>query len=580
VINITRSRPTGEWGGKFDASYGSFDSRAVRAVFNAPLVENVLAGKAFYFDNRSDGFYRNGVTGEHVGGNENKNFGAALLLTPPDTGIDALLTLEKQTQEFQPVNSNISRSGEVFCLFEPASQCNRNTTSDLYTVFNDPTRATYSSPAATLEVGFSLGSVHITSVTGYRDSEEDQSQDFDASTADLYFVHRFQTFHQASQELRAAGKFSDTFDYVVGGYYYDSGYRLTQFTRVFGADLPAPQIARGTAQSTAAFADFIWQFAPHYRLNFGGRYTEDKKGFNNTFGVLLGDSEKSFNKFTPKVALDWRPNDAYMFYASWSQGYRSGGYSNRANTAISSTTPFGPETVDSAEVGAKLEFADRRVALNVALFHSKYQDLQQSTTIPGGPTGNETIITNVGSAIIRGAELDFTARATRNLTLNGALGLQDSHFSSFLTQAPVNGVLRTFDYSANHLIYSPDVTGSLGAEYTIPTSFGELHTNLTYRHIASYDQQISDGSTSPPPATGIIVVPGNDPRVKADAQNLLDASVSSLFDMGHGKARVMVYGRNLTDDRGPNAAFTVAGLFSFASAREPRTYGVQLGYEF
>jgi iron complex outermembrane receptor protein len=111
-------------------------------------------------------------------------------------------------------------------------------------------------------------------------------------------------------------------------------------------------------------------------------------------------------------------------------------------------------------------------------------------------------------------------------------------------------------------------------------TFGELHTSLTYRHIASYDQQISDGSTSPPPATGIVVVPGNDPRVKAEAQNLLDASVSSVFDTGNGKTRVMLYGRNLTDDRGPNAAFTVAGLFSFASAREPRTYGVQIGYEF
>src|SRR6185503_211222 len=177
VINITRSRPTGEYGGKFDISYGTFDSRAVRAVFNAPLVENVLAGKVFYFDNRSDGFYRNGITGEHTGGNENKNFGTALLFTPTDT-VDALLTLEKQTQEFQPVNSNISRTGEVFCLFEPAAQCQRNTTTDLYTVFGQPARATYSSPAATLQVNFSLGSTRITSVTGYRDSSEDQTQDF------------------------------------------------------------------------------------------------------------------------------------------------------------------------------------------------------------------------------------------------------------------------------------------------------------------------------------------------------------------------------------------------------------------
>jgi iron complex outermembrane receptor protein len=43
---------------------------------------------------------------------------------------------------------------------------------------------------------------------------------------------------------------------------------------------------------------------------------------------------------------------------------------------------------------------------------------------------------------------------------------------------------------------------------------------------------------------------------------------------------VAVYGRNLLDERGTVAAFTVAGLWSFANASEPRTYGVQVGYEF
>jgi iron complex outermembrane receptor protein len=580
VINITRTRPTGEWGGKFDISYGRFDTRAVRAVFNAPLKADVLAAKAFYFDNRSDGFYTNGATGDRVGSSATKNYGAALQLTPAGTDIDALLTLEKQEQQFEPINSDIARTGEVFCFFEPANQCDRNTTTDLYTVFGERTNATYSSPAATLQVSFPMASAQVTSVTGYRDSDEDHTQDFDASTADLYVAHRLQTYHQFSQELRAGGKMTESLDYVAGAYYFDSGYTLTQFTRVFGADLPSPQIAHGKAKSTAAFADFIWQFATQYRLNFGGRYTEDKKDFDNSFGVPLGAASKSFSKFTPKVSVDFRPNDNYMFYASYSEGYRSGGFSNRAQTAISTVTPFGPETVDSSEIGAKMEFADRRIALNVAIFHSKYDSLQQNTTIPGGPTGNETIVTNVGSATIKGLEADIIGRVSQSLTLTGSIGLQDSGFSGFLTQAPVNGVLRTFDYSANNMIYSPDFMGSFGAEYVRPVSFGEFRTSLTYRHIGSYDQQISDGSTSAPPATGVIVVPGNDPRVVAEAQDLLDASISTIFDAGHGKTRVTLFGRNLADDRGPNAAFTVAGLWSFASAREPRTYGVQVGYEF
>lgn len=580
VININRTRPTGELGAKFELTYGRYDSRAVRAVFNAPIVEGALAAKVFYFKNQTDGFYTHGITGERVGESDNQNFGTSLLWTPGEGSFEALLTLEKQEQEFDPVNSNIARTGEVFCAFEPADQCNRDTTDDLYTVFGDRKVAEYESPAATLEMNFDVGSVAFTSVTGYREAEEDHSQDFDASSASLYHTRRLQDYQQFSQELRAAGEFTDTLDYVVGLYYFDSEYTLTQNTELFGAPLPAAQVAKGTSESTAVFADFNWAFAERFRVNFGGRYTEDKKGFENSFGVPLGTANKSFSKFTPKVGVDFRPNDEMMYYVSWSEGYRSGGFSNRAQTVISTTTPFGPETVGSGEIGAKLRFADNRIGLNIALFNSEYEDLQQNTTIPGGPTGNETIVTNVGSATIRGIEVDAIARITQSLTLTAAVGLQDSEFEDFITQAPVGGVLRTFDYSNNNMIYSPDVTGALGAELEIPVSFADLRANLTWRHIGSYDQQISDGSTSPPPPTGVIVVPGNDPRVRAESQNLLDASLSSVFEVGNGKARLTLYGRNLTDDRGPNAAFTVAGLWSFASAREPRTYGVQVGYEF
>ena len=77
-----------------------------------------------------------------------------------------------------------------------------------------------------------------------------------------------------------------------------------------------------------------------------------------------------------------------------------------------------------------------------------------------------------------------------------------------------------------------------------------------------------------------MIVGGNDPRVRSDRQGLLDASAMLEFDLNGHKARVTAYGRNLANDRGPNAALTVAGLFSFSSAREPRTYGLQLGFQF
>jgi iron complex outermembrane receptor protein len=189
-------------------------------------------------------------------------------------------------------------------------------------------------------------------------------------------------------------------------------------------------------------------------------------------------------------------------------------------------------------------------------------------------------VTNVGSATIKGIEADITALLTADLKVTASVGLQDSGFKGFITNATnAAGTLVKFDYSDVNMIYSPDVTLALNADYTVPLEKGELVFNVGYRYIAPYDQQISLGATQVD-ASGNVTVLSNDPRVRSDKQNLLDASVTYNFALGDNDARITFYGRNLLDDRGPNAAFTVAGLWSFSSAREPRVFGAQLGYKF
>jgi iron complex outermembrane recepter protein len=590
VINIRRTKPTKEFGGKVEGTYSKFNSFATRAVLNVGDGTN-FGAKAFYFHSQSDGFYRNGITGKRAGGSNNENFGVSFLYAPDGGKFDALLTLEKQQQVFEPVNSNLTKTGEVFCGFIPANQCNRNNTSDLYTVFNSPATSRYSAPSATLEMNYDLGGAKLTSITGYRKSKEYQTQDFDASSVDLYYTLRRQNYRQWSQEVRVAGNFTDNFDYVVGGFYFNSRYDLNQHTRLFAFDTTLDplvadknsQSASGSTKSFAVFGDFNASLNDQFRVSFGGRFTNDKKSLRNSFATtgLVGQGNGSFSKFTPKLGVDYRPNEDTMLYASWSRGHRSGGFSLRAATAATASTPFTPEVVDSFEIGTKLDLADRRIQLNIAAFVSKYKDLQQNTTIPGGPTGNQTITSNVGSATIKGIEVDFTARPTDELRFTGSLGLLDSKFKNFIVGniAP-NGRLLPFDYSANNPIYSPKLTAALGADYTQPTAFGDVIANVGYRLIGRYDQQISLGPLTGNLVTGPVIVNGNDARVRSDKQGLLDASLTAKFKLGGTDAYATLFGRNLADDRGTSAAFTVAGLWSFASAREPRTFGATLGVKF
>lgn len=593
VINIRRSRPTGEWGGKFEAGIGSYDQFTARGVLNVPVVRDLLAAKLFEMHSDGAGYYKELGTGKHRGGSNNDNFGASFLLTP-GKGFDALLTLEQQEQHFDPVNGSLTRGGDVFCPFVPI--CGGNVTTDIYNVFPvDETIGRYRARAATLEMNWDTGPVKLTSITSYRESKELQQQDF--ATAGLYLAHRRQNYHQFSQELRGSGKLGDRFDYVAGLYYFDSKYRLIQDTRVFGAPTPR-QDTTGKSESYAAFIDLNWEIFDRVRLSGGGRYTHDRKQMQTTVqGVFTGpDASKSWSKFTPKVGIDYRPTDDLMIYGSWSRGYRSGGFNGRGLSFVSATTPYDPETVDAYEVGLKSEFWNRKVALNIAGFYTDYKKIQQSTTITlAGGVGNETIVTNAASAKIKGVEADLTIRPIRPLTITSSFGYTDSKFGGFVTRQPVAGIAFpvAFDLSNVDLIYAPKITFSVNAEYTQPMRLGsvdgEIKLNAGYRYLSRYDQQIAADPATPIPAgvtpDTVVTVARNDPRLRSDRQNLVDASVSFIWDMNHSgaKARATLFVRNLLDDRGPNTAFTVAAfptLWGFAAAREPRVWGAQLGFEF
>ncbi|WP_221796166.1 TonB-dependent receptor [Aquisediminimonas sediminicola] len=605
VINVRRTRPTGEWGGKFEASMGRYGSFGARAILNVPIVEGVLAAKLFEMHQQSDGFYKTIGTGQKRGGSNNENFGGSLLFTPSDK-FDALLTLEQQQQKFDPITSSLTRAGDAFCDYLPTGLCGGNITDDLYNVFPVGEHiGRYKAPAATLEMNLQAGGVKISSVTSYRESKETQQQDF--STAGLYLARRDQKYHQISQELRAAGDIGSKIDYVSGLYYFKSKYHILQHTLVFGAPVPY-QDTVGKSESYAAFLDLNWEILPRVRVSGGGRWTHDEKSMFTKLGgtsLTLSPTTKSWSKFTPKAGIDYRPNDDMMFYGSWSRGYRSGGFNGRGLSAFSASQPYDPETVDSFEVGLKSEWLDRKLSINVAAFHTNYKSIQQSTTValPAPSTGNETVVTNAASAKIKGLEMDLTLRPVEGLTLRSSVGYTKSKFGGFIVTQPVTtGVTlggapitenRNFDFSGVDLIYAPKITFSVNGEYTHPVDVGnfsgKIKLNAGYRYLARYDQQIAADPalyiTAVQAGSSTVIVPRNDPRLRSDPQNLVDASISYIWDMNTAgaKGRVTIYGRNLLDDRGSNTAFTVAAwptLWGFSSAREPSTYGVQVGFEF
>jgi iron complex outermembrane receptor protein len=581
VINMRRTLPTGEYDGHAEVSYGNYASSQEKGVVNMPVIKDVLALKLFEDHTNTNGYVRDVTTGQDGPQSTTDNFGAALLYTP-FASFQGLLTLEAQAFDGTTSNSSGSITGFLVCRAAPAVQCNRNYSNDLYTSFSEfPTNSNYTSPAATLELTQDLaGNFKLKSITGWRNSTEVYRTDYDATSIPFYETLRNQYFRQFSEELRASGNITDSLDIVSGLYYFNSRYDIqaTTFLGPLLGNHETNEFAGQTSKSYAAYADLDWQFAEHFRLSLGGRETHDEKIFNNAFpGSFFANASADWNKFTPKLSVDYRPNTVVMIYASFAEGYRAGGFNGRASTLQTSLTPYQPETVDSYEFGVKTESSDRRLAADVAVFYSKYNNKQESIirlTPPGSPSPQETVVANAATAKIYGFETEVTARPIQALTLSLSAGYLDSHYDSFETLNATT--LKPIDLSGLSLIFNPKWTASASASYTMPTAIGMADFTGSYRHIASYFTSITpDPSNANPNAPTI-----NYLSSKTKPYDPVDLSVGLKLDHVALHPSVNLYVRNLLDQRGEATETVVPGLFASVTPRDPRTFGVELGVKF
>lgn len=595
VIRLQRTRPTGEFGVNALGTIGNLGRRDLRMVVNLPKVGDMLSVKGFWIRAESDDFYDNQILGEDYGGRKYDNYGVAALFEAGN--FEATFTWDQVRERSEIDQSATSRTGlDLICLQVPipgvglvrptgipGEQCNRNTRRDLYTTFtNVPGVARNDGDNFTINATLELGELLVTSVTGWRANREFVRQDFDSTSISFFDTTREQRYRQFSQEVRVSGDVTDRIDFVAGFFYFNSNYTLDQST-FFGPFLQAAaglppsggNLVDHDSKSTALFADVQWRITDQLRLSVGGRYTWDDKSIFNDFlktGIpaLIADESEDWGQFTPRASIDYSFGDQSntLLYASYAQGYRAGGFNGRGQTAVSARTPFDPETVDTFELGFKTEFWENRITFNFAAFLSKFNNKQEEIVRPAPGAGQETLVLNAASATIKGLEAEFRAQVTEGLSFNGSLGLLDARYDEFDTL--VNGVLT--DVSNRDLRRTPDLSGSIGANYLIPIKLGTIDLAAAYRHVSRFQTTIVGDPRDPT---------RNDPRGMAQARNLLDASAAITFDLDTiGKMRVAVFGRNLTDDRGLNSTLPVAGLFTFSAARPPRTFGAEVGFNF
>jgi iron complex outermembrane receptor protein len=616
VISVARTKPTGEFGVKASFSYSSFDTKTGKLVVNLPTIGNIIALKAFAFWDDTAGYYHNVSLNRRAGKYATLSGGVTAKITPM-SGVEALITYEHQRERGETVSTAYSVTGkDLLCsIGAPANQCDRLSLPDggQYDVFqNEPTPVISDTDAVTGNLNIDLGgSFSLTSVTGYRRNTEDVTQDFDGTTVPFFLARRVQTFHQFSEELRVVGDVTPWLNVLVGGYYYNSGYKLNQTTSTIlvpaflGGALS--QFVDHTSKSYAGFTDVKIKPTENLTIGIGGRYTRDEKSIFNNYSQIIPlvqlslpnytneciqivgllapgvpqygaanncSGKASFGKFTWRASVDYKIAPGKLIYASYSTGFRSGGFNGRA-ASPTSLGPYQPENVRAYEIGLKADWLDRRLRTNFALYQTDYTNKQEEVvqpSPPGSANPQETVVLNAASARIKGFEAEITALPDDHLSFHASFAYTDAKYRSFFKD--VNGDNIPDNVSTLTLRRAPKWAWSVGADYDHELGAGKIDISTSFRFIDKYATCIVPNT---PVVLGQVI---NDTRCVTNPRETLDASIGYTTKLGGIETRFTLFGRNLTDNRGISSVLPVSGLFTFSGARPPRSFGGEIQVKF
>ena len=358
----------------------------------------------------------------------------------------------------------------------------------------------------------------VKSITASRDNYSKTNIDFDNTAERIFDVPAIYDDKQFTQEFQLNYD-SDNLTFVSGLYYFD-GESCGQFDAILenlGNVLSLPGLTRevtgcNNSESYAAYAQGSYNLTDKLSFTLGARYTLEEKtalvnnglqfktvypesnwvpGYDRGEVVIpevLNDKE-DWARFTPRAGLEYQYSDDMMFFASYSQGFKSGTFNPRASGPEPAVDP---EIVDSFEIGVKSEWNDN-LRVNATVFYLDHQDRQFVTVLPiEGGNGSELSqrLGNIGQSTASGLELEIQYAATENLNIFATLGLIDASFeevNSFDTDGNPIDITDSFT-----ITNTPDTTANIGFNYDIETSMGAFVVNGNYYYRSDYDLNVTD----------------------------------------------------------------------------------------
>lgn len=237
-------------------------------------------------------------------------------------------------------------------------------------------------------------------------------------------------------------------------------------------------------------------FDDKVELTGGLRYFRDNQSLDEqdqSPSRPLINSKAKFEAVTPRVVLAWHPERNLNFYASYSQGFRSGLLQQPSVLRVAPQfLPARPDRLHNYEVGAKGSLWGAAVGFDAAVFYIDWQDIQQTLSVEPG-ANNPALNANSASGI--GAEYSITLKPVKRLTLTHIFSWNGLTLDSDV----ISGGEVLFPKGAR-LGSSPEYTYGFSADYVAPLGNG---FELTASASASDISRLMDGRAGRPHARSI-----------------------------------------------------------------------------
>lgn len=512
AINVSSANPVHEWQAATTLTTGNFSDQEVSATVNAPLIDDKLALRIAATAHTKDGYVYNSQRRVDEKQVDKKGIRSKLLLDANDE-LNFVLTLYRSEAR------DNGQGWEPFVLQDDAATVHSLFDADLEDSFdyvghsNSDNYSASDSTVVNLDTNWTFGEKLLTIIASHAEMDESLYLDADTGPAPIADWDRQTQYNQQMLEIRftsAPGKI----EYILGAFgfrsdnHLDGDLRMLPEPAVSGMLLNAlssalaeqlgpvtgplgniidpllysattdslHQIFQQDTSTLAVFSQLSWNISDHLTAIAGLRASTESKSVNlvqdyEQTGILLQSAfgvteyklreERKESNVAPKLSLKYGWDDK-MIYASYSEGFKAGGYNPLARTADESV--FDQETAKAYELGYKLTAFDGALTANAAAFHTQFSDMQIQAFI-----GNGFIVSNAAQATTEGLEFDLNYQPWRGTMIYASAGYTNPVFDEYPDgPCPAGSQTETCDLTGRQLPRAPKYSANLGFHTALP----------------------------------------------------------------------------------------------------------------